>query len=502
LTPKQRARYPRDWEAEIPQAQHSLLGRSPSLRSIYLDVLAELYWQMINGQVRGSGLTYDQARTIADDVAATHLLKLETGDAFADADFENGAVSQGAKILRRMETAEWFALRYDPLSHQSVVVLSRHAHKYAQLLQDYLVDPLATDAMLISILELLKQTKIPRLVAIDQSLRFTLDLEANLSQRVQQLVAFRPQVERLDGNQLAEWLGGLLDSAVYREYLAFRNEHVPEHWVADIRETLDQHFVSVEAIVAERYGRANLTPLQFEAERARVHSVLRGIEGHLGDRQHNGGILGLILEMDAQMRELARLYGQRQRLALNRAVLGSVVNATQRLMVALRERATTKSRRTAKMQLGLFRIRALGPPSLSFRSRTEINMALREQVVSEIAVPDDLELDDLYQYPDSDKVGEHFAEIFGRRETMWVSELMGDTFEETFWLARLLECCGATSNFGFEVVWTDPGPHTGDEAMRPILHIDAAPPLVRNEWREFSDVLIRRVTNQPKIENQ
>jgi hypothetical protein len=158
-----------DWESLIPRSLFSILGsgRSPELYPVYLDVLIELYQQTI-----GSGLRYNEARDIADDVLFEYNINQlpEEEDEEDISDTDEITISNGAKILRRLQKAKWLKRETD-INGRDVIRFPLYVFKLLPvLIQIKEEQQVEYDALLFSISKLLSQdVEIPRKQAINDT---------------------------------------------------------------------------------------------------------------------------------------------------------------------------------------------------------------------------------------------------------------------------------------------------------------------------------------------
>lgn len=468
-----------EWEILLPHSIFSILGRSPTLYSAYLDVLTELYRETAQA-VSGTGLPYARARDIADRIIDAHgLSQLPAEDEFADPNYEaSPSVSQGAKIIRRLEKAGWLKRESDLLTRENVIFFPPYAHLLLPALHTLQRgETMDYDAMLIAILELLAQEgKTTRRSAILQASDLMARLKMSRLSRIQELAAFRPSAEQLEGRSLADWLETFLGSPTLKDYQKFKLRHSPDRWYVEISENIRRLYLQVDSIAIENQTTTQLHLSSDEVRRETdlVAAHLRRIENDLD------GLGELVDEMDRLVNEITRIYSRRQQMALTRSVAGAVFDATRKVMQTLRERPQPK-RGDVDLERGLpfHHLRALAAPSVIWENRL-----IRTDTPSGYdIVPDETESPTSspsgapYSYPGPREIETYYDRLFGDREEIPIGELLGTSYAEAYRVSRLIDYCGLTGGFGFEIMFPD-------EAN--------SEPLVENEFKALSPVIVRR----------
>jgi len=471
--------HPKEWEIILPHSIFSILGRTPTLYSVYLDVLSELYDETTR-ETSGTGLAYARARDIADRVVDAHgLSQLPAEDEFADPAYENNtSISQGAKIVRRLEKAGWLKRQSDKLTREQVVLFPPYAHLLLPALHTLQRgETIDHDAMLVAILELLAQEgKTSRRSAILQASDLMARLKISRLSRIQELAAFRPTAEQLEGRNLADWLDDFLESPTHEDYNKFKLRHSLDRWYVEIVDHIRRLYQQVETIAVEKNPTAKLKLMDDDAreEANQLASHLRRLENDLD------GLGDLVDEMDRLYTEITRIYGRRQQMALTSSVAGTVFAATNKVMQGLHEMKQPRRGNTdIERGLGIFHLQSVAPQTVvwEYRMIRTQSTAGYEIVLDESEPPSPTRRASPERYPGPKEIETFYAQVFGEREELSVAELLGHSYADAYRLSRLIDYCGLASGFGFEIVALD---ETETES------------LVENEFKALSPITIRR----------
>ncbi len=473
-----------DWVSLIPRSLFSILGsgRSPELYPVYLDILIALYQRTI-----GSGLPYNEARDIADDILLEYninQLPEEDDEDDGNIDDTDGiTISNGAKVLRRLKKAKWLKRETD-VAAKDVIRFPLYVFKllpiFIRIKEDQQIE---YDALLFSISKLLsKDVEIPRKQAINRAYQQMVELTDNVQALLQLIASMQPDVERLTKETISPWLGQYLDSQTQGHYTHLKLRNSPDKWYADIVDQARQLHEERETIAEEslRSSIGNIEhppPIDIRESSNYIAKQLRYIEQQMEELSQ------MIKEMDSLEQQLARTYTRRVDLVTASANVQLLLESSKALFDRLQ---TLPGRGNPKIDfetINLPGLKAISPHSANWRSRTPSQKPIYiEDLV--ILNQEELSSEELQVLIHTSSLGPHeveahFDQIFDGKQEMMVSDLLGETIEDAQKLIRLLNYCGL-GEFGFGIFALEQqGFHT------PL-------PMVENDYLRVSNVIIRR----------
>ena len=492
------------WDDLVPRSLFSLLGSGPQpeLYSIYLDVLIELF----RASAGSDGLRYDLARNRVEDILATYDLHDLPPDSqfddYDDTDDEEIRTSQPAKILRRLQKSGWIRRETDRLHGDDVVRFPQIAFRLLPIFIEISEGKeVEYDAMLLTILEQLTQTRISKRRSIIYARQTMMELLDGVQGLLQQFASLRPEIESINTLGLAEWTSQFNDSSLKKSYDNLRVRNSVDRWyneiIEGVRELQDQKMeIAQQTLKISNY--AFDLPSQ---------SHVREVSDEMGDHLHviEAGMDRLdqmLIDLDQRVSQFSNTLVRRVQVALSSRISEEVLQSCDEVFYFLRTLPTQRGRGDLYFENGINivpRTQMIHPRMVVLRS---IKVNEREKSVDKIegGIKIDVELsaDLLKMIEDSANGGlgpraveSHFDDLFGNVEEMNASELIGSSLEDAHWFVRLLDYIGLAGGFGYEIVWPDQG-----DWLEPFDYI-------QNEFLRVRNVRIRRkYSPQPSIRRE
>ncbi len=473
-----------DWESLIPRSLFSILGsgRSPELYPVYLDVLIELYKRTI-----GSGLRYNEARDIADDVLLEHNINQlpEEDDEEDISDTDEITISNSAKVLRRLQKAKWLKRETD-ISGRDVIRFPLYVFKllpvFIQIKEEQQVE---YDALLFSISKLLSQdVQIPRKQAINRAYQQMVELTDNILSLLQLIASMQPDVERLTKETISSWLGQYLDSQTKGHYTHLKLRNSPDKWYADIVDRARQLHEERE-VIAEESLRSSINSIE-QPSPTDIRESGNYIAGQLRYIEQQMEALSLMTkEMDDLEQQLARTFVRRVDLITASANVQILLESSQALFDKLQALPGRGDPQIDFITINLPGLRAISPHSADWRSRTPSQQSVyyNEDLVilnQENLSPAELQAFIHTSSPGPREIEHYFEQVFNDRQKMMVADLLGETAEDAEKLIRLLNYCGLSDKFEFVIFVPEQ------------LDFYTPLPMVENDFLRVSNAIIKR----------
>jgi hypothetical protein len=481
------------WNDFIPRSAFRILGNGPNtdLYSLYIDVMIELYEQILsNGK-----LLYDDARDQVEGVlVANGISELPQDSEFDDPVDAEIKIGYPAKVLRRLEKAGWLRRETDRQNGEDLIQFPRYTFRLLRTLIEIQEDQdIEYDAMLVSILRLLSQTEISRRKSIALANRQMLELLEGIQGLIQQFVSLRPDVEALDHKDLADWSERYSQSALKKAYDNLHLRNSPGRWSAEILESVrrlqnETQEIAEESLTTEsRYSIEQPTPAMVNGIATQISSQLSFIERGIHE------LVGMQDTLDQRATDFTKIYTGRIHTALSSQIAENIMRKGDELFAALRKLPKSRGggdvmlqseisvmHRFGKVTQNAIVIKKWTVEPVQANSRTELEQGSEYRLTVETAATLKRATK---AYMGPKRVEEHFSKIFGNRLSMTAEELIGKTIESGRMFIRLIDCCSLRERFGFEIDW----PKQDDEFI--------AIPTTANLFVEVSNVTITKKNN-------
>ena len=480
------------WDELVPRSLFSLFGSGPSadLYSVYLDVLIELF----RASAGSDGLRYDLARNRVEDILTAYgLHDLPVDSQFDDLDDSDEEIktSQAAKILRRFQKSGWIRRETDRLRGDDVIRFPQIAFRLLPILIEMSEGKeVEYDAMLLTILEQLTQTRISKRRSIIYARQTMMELLDGVQGLLQQFASLRPEIESINTLGLAEWTSQFNDSSLKKSYDNLRVRNSVDRWyneiIEGVREMQDQKLeIAQQTLKISNY--AFDLPSQ---------SHVRDLADEMGDHLHviESGMDRLdqmLNDLDKRVSQFSNTLVRRVQVALSSRIAEEVLRSCDEVFESLRSLPSQRGRGDLYFENGiniLPKVQMIHPRMIVLRSVQENE---REKSVDKIEsmMKIDLELSaELLKMIEDSATGELgpraveaiFVELFGDDEEKNVSDLIGSTLDEAHRLVRLLDYIGLVGGLGFEIVWPEQG-----DWLEPFDYFE-------NEFLKVRNVRIRK----------
>lgn len=469
---------PVDISTLLPRSLFSILGggRAPELHPVYLAILERLYDYLIR-HTDGSFIIYDEARDIADRVILEKgINELQVDEEFGDPVLESDVtVTNGGKLIWRLIRSGWLTRQRSDsgdtvIGFPSPIFVTLGAWQFLRDAPNLEQERIR----IVSILEILQSNRGSRREAIrfaDNQIRLVISNLYRLLndlQHVGDVIAQGTPPEKL-----VDWINAYTQQdSPGQAYNDIRQNNSPDRWFPEIHSTLSVLREGLSEIAAEN--------LPYDATRADALRIQNELEEHLQNIE-NGmqNLTGIVDQMDQTVSRSVRAYSQQVSTILNEPAAARVLELINILITQ------SKGRPARKAIIPTWRMRTLTPDSIQFYRRQ------RRLRGKELVLPDqDQPSPELIARERARSVSflgpleveEYFNRKFGSRDAMTVEELLQvETWDESLMVSHLLDFCGMETGFAFEVVFPT---GTGE--------IVSAPPVVENEYKRISNVLIRR----------
>ena len=480
------------WDDLAPRSLFSLFGGGPSadLYPIYLDVLIELF----RTSAGADGLRYDLARNRVEDILALYGLKEILPDSQFD-DYEDNdeeiKTSQAATILRRLQKSGWIRRETDRLRGEDVVRFPQIAFRLLPVLIEISEEKeIEYDAMLLTILDQLTQTRISKRRSIVYARQTMMELLDGVQGLLQQFASLRPEIESIDTLGLAEWTSQFNESNLKKSYDNLRVRNSVDRWyneiVEGVHELQDQKMEIAQLslkISDHTFDLPSLSHVREVADEMGDH--LHVIESSMDRLDH------MLIDLDQRVSQFSNTLVRRVQVALSSRIAEEVLKSCDDVFEILRILPQQRGRGDVYFEKGINivpRAQMIHPRMVVLRS-AQANEREKNIDKIESGTKIDLEYSPELLKMMKDKanselgpraVEAHFEDVFGIDEEKFVSELIGTTVDDSHWLVRLLDYIGLTGGFGFEIIW----PHQGDwlETLE----------ITQNEFLRVRNVLIRK----------
>lgn len=478
----------KNWGSVIPPSLFQILGQS-ELYPVYLDTLVACF----NILLASSRLTYEQAREAADQVLMDHglgfarvLPELDEPD-----DEEEGFASRASgRVLQRLQEAGWMRRETDGLSGEDII---HFPEVTITLLRAFLEisdhREVEYDALILSAKNTLNSVDLPRHRAIGFAYHQMLRLMDGLHGLIQQFIALRPDIERVEHANLYEWTDSFLKSALKNEHDNLRTRHSPERWFPEIVEAIRRLQSETEAIAREalKEGRTHgfdvPNPIAVRQTASQISGQLSFIERCMAQSRE------AMDELDRRAAEFAAAYNRRVSTALSSQTSEMMFASLEALFAVLQMLPKARGGGNPRLAEGrciVSRFRVVSPDAITARRTGQFDPDVREEFAPE--QPDVVRVEDIgeeYLHHLSRAIGPRAAEdygrrLFGGRASMTVEEMLDGSLKNALHVVRLLDCCSMEDSFGFEIAW---------DRLTPQGEPDD---FTKSRYRWLSNVTVRR----------
>ena len=457
------------WDELVPRSLFSLLGSGPStdLYSIYLDIIIELF----RASAGSDGLRYDLARNRVEDILAVYgLPDLPPDSQFDDSDDSDVEIktSQAAKVLRRLQKSGWIRRETDRLHGEDVIRFPQIAFRLLPILIEISEGKeVEYDAMLLTILEQLTQTRISKRRSITYAHQTMIELLDGVQGLLQQFASLRPEIESINTLGLAEWTSQFNDSPLKKSYDNLRVRNSVDRWYNEIsegvRELQDQKLeIAQQTLKVSNY--AFDLPSQ-----AHVREVADEMGGHLHVIEAGMDRLDrMLIDLDQRVSQFSNTLVRRVQVALSSRIAEEVLRSCDGVFDVLRTLPSQRGRGDVFFENGINivpRAQMIHPRMVVLRSfQTDEREKSVDKIEGGVKIDLELSVELLKMIKDSATGGlgpraveTHFEDIFGDEQVKNAEELIGTSMEDAHWLVRLFDYAGLVGGFGFEIVWPEQG---------------------------------------------
>ena len=453
------------WDDLAPRSLFSLFGSGPSadLYSVYLDVLTELF----RTSAGSDGLRYDLARNKVEDILAIYgLQEIPPDSQFDDLTDTDDEIrtSQAARVLRRLQKSGWIRRETDRLRGDDVIRFPQIAFRLLPVLIEISEDKeIEYDAMLLTILDQLTQTRISKRRSIIYARQTMNELLDGVQGLLQQFASLRPEIESINTLALADWTSHFNESNLKRSYDNLRVRNSVDRWyneiIESVRELQDQKLEIAQQSLKISDHSFDLPSLPH------VREVADEMGGHLNVIENGMDRLDNMLgDLDQRVSQFSNTLVRRVQVALSSRISEEVLQSCDSIFEFLRALPNQRGRGDVYFEKGLNivpRVQMIHPGMLILRS-IQINERekLEDKIENGMKIDLEYSAELLKMIKDSANGGlgpraveMHFNDIFGDAQEIIASDLIGTSLEDAHWLVRLLDYIGLAGGFGFDITW-------------------------------------------------